>query len=103
MSGKKNQIVCAFCGNTPDKKRDTFFIPSMYEGLAICSDCIDRAGGVLADATGKPQKKAGIPDLVVPDPRTIKAELDRHVIGQDHAKKNSCSRCPQPLQTPAFW
>ena len=87
MAGKKPQIVCAFCGNTPEKKRDTFFIPSMYEGLAICSECIDRAGGVLADAVGKPQKKSGISDLVVPDPRTIKAELDRHVIGQDHAKK----------------
>ena len=87
MSGKKNQLVCAFCGNTPDKKRDIFFIPSMYEGLAICSDCIDRAGGVLADATGKKKSKAAVPDLVVPDPRTIKAELDRHVIGQDHAKK----------------
>ena len=87
MSGKKNQLVCAFCGNTPDKKRDVFFIPSMYEGLAICSDCIDRAGGVLADATGKKKSQTAIPDLVVPDPRTIKAELDRHVIGQDHAKK----------------
>ena len=50
MAGKKEQLTCAFCGNTPSRKRDVFFIPSMYEGLAICSDCIERAGEIFADA-----------------------------------------------------
>ena len=88
MAGKKNQLVCAFCGNTPDKKRDVFFIPSMYEGLGICSVCLERAGMVLSEAEksvkGKTAKNI---ELNVPDPRSIKEELDRHVIGQDHAKK----------------
>ena len=88
MAGKKNQIACAFCGNTPDKKRDTFFIPSMYEGLGICSDCLERAGLVVSEAEKSVKgKTAGQIELNVPDPVAIKQELDRHVIGQDHAKK----------------
>ena len=88
MAGKKEQLTCAFCGNVPSRKRDVFFIPSMYEGLAICSDCLERAGAVLADAQKSVKgKTADSIELNVPDPRTIKEELDRHVIGQDHAKK----------------
>ena len=88
MAGKKEQLTCAFCGNTPSRKRDVFFIPSMYEGLAICSDCIERAGEIFADAEKSVKgKTANNIELNVPDPRSIKEELDRHVIGQDHAKK----------------
>ncbi len=87
MAGKKNQLVCAFCGSSPAKRRDVFFIPSMYEGLGICSDCLDRAGAVLSEAEKSVKGKAGNIELTVPDPRSIKEELDRHVIGQEHAKK----------------
>ena len=88
MTGKKEQLTCAFCGNTPSRKRDVFFIPSMYEGLAICSDCLERAGSIIADAEQSVKgKTASNIELNVPDPRSIKEELDRHVIGQEHAKK----------------
>ena len=88
MAGKKEQLTCAFCGSTHSKRRDVFFIPSMYEGLAICSNCIGRAGEIVADAekSVKGRTSANI-ELNVPDPRSIKEELDRHVIGQEHAKK----------------
>ena len=87
MAGKKNQMVCAFCGSTPNKERNRFFIPSMYEGLGLCSSCLERAAAICSDEMKDPKEKKSTASLVVPDPRTIKAELDRHVIGQDHAKK----------------
>ena len=88
MAGKKEQLTCAFCGSTPSKKRDVFFIPSMYNGLAICSECLERGGEILTEAKKKANAKSGSNiNLTVPDPRSIKEELDRHVIGQEHAKK----------------
>ena len=88
MADKKKHLVCAFCGSTPDKKRNAFFIPSMYEELGICSGCLERAGVILAEAEKSIKgKTAGNINLTVPDPVSIKKELDRHVIGQDHAKK----------------
>lgn len=88
MAGKKEQLTCAFCGNTPSKKRDVFFIPSMYNGLAICSECLERGSEIINEARKDTKAAAaGSINLTVPDPRSIKEELDRHVIGQEHAKK----------------
>ena len=88
MSDKKHQLTCAFCGAVPKRNKDTFFIPSMYEGLAICSDCLGKAGEIIKDIQKKDDNSNSLVDsLKVPTPQEIKAELDRHVIGQDLAKK----------------
>ena len=92
MANNKGKIQCAFCGQTPSsKKKDLFFLPSMYEGLSICTECLEKANSYLNEtrSTGKSTDKCAdfIRNLKVPVPSEIKAELDRCVIGQDYAKK----------------
>ena len=92
MANNKEKIQCAFCGQKPNsKKKDLFFLPSMYEGLSICTECLEKANSYLNDVrepAGKEDKSADfIRNLKVPVPADIKAELDRCVIGQDYAKK----------------
>jgi len=90
MSNKKDRQHCAFCGQEPAHNKGTFFIPSMYEGLSICSDCIGKAGSIVSDIRGQSAKSARtsfVDKLNVPAPAEIKEELDRCVIGQDYAKK----------------
>ncbi len=92
MANNKGKIQCAFCGQTPSsKKKDLFFLPSMYEGLSICTECLEKANSYLNE-TRSPEKSTDknadfIRNLKVPVPSEIKAELDRCVIGQDYAKK----------------
>lgn len=92
MANNKGKVQCAFCGQGPNpKKKDLFFLPSMYEGLSICTECLEKANSYLNDtkteAAGKDKNADFLRNLKVPAPAEIKAELDRCVIGQDHAKK----------------
>ena len=92
MANNKEKIQCAFCGQKPNsKKKDLFFLPSMYEGLSICTECLEKANEYLNDTrevSGKQDKGSDfVRNLKVPAPADIKAELDRCVIGQDYAKK----------------
>lgn len=78
QENKINQ--CSFCGNHKDIVKKLI----VSETVAICSDCIDLCTQLITDdSTVEPEKKAS----VVYDPIEIKAHLDRHVIGQDAAKK----------------
>ena len=92
MANNKGKIQCAFCGQTPSsKKKELFFLPSMYEGLSICTECLEKANSYLNE-TRSPEKSTDksadfVRNLKVPVPSEIKAELDRCVIGQDYAKK----------------
>ena len=92
MANNKGKIQCAFCGQTPSsKKKELFFLPSMYEGLSICTECLEKANSYLNE-TRIPEKSTDksadfVRNLKVPVPSEIKAELDRCVIGQDYAKK----------------
>ena len=92
MANNKGKIQCAFCGQTPSsKKKELFFLPSMYEGLSICTECLEKANSYLNE-TKSPEKSTDksadfVRNLKVPVPSEIKAELDRCVIGQDYAKK----------------
>ena len=89
MADKKTQLTCAFCGASPKAGHKAFFIPSMYEGLAICSDCLAKAGEIIKGVQTKPVSnvEAIIKNLRLPNPSEIKAELDRYVVGQELAKK----------------
>ncbi|MCI5779024.1 MAG: ATP-dependent Clp protease ATP-binding subunit ClpX [Lentisphaeria bacterium] len=90
-NGKNNKPQgCAFCGRNVGDAPDTFFIPSMYEGLYICSDCLKKGGEIVREVRGKKNPAATespVARLKVPTPREIKEELDRFVIGQEQAKK----------------
>ena len=93
MAKSKDKQCCAFCGSEPGQRKDVFFIPSMYEGLSICSECLTRGYEIISDVQqdrkkGEKSKSASpLTDLHVPAPQEIKAELDRFVIGQEQAKK----------------
>ena len=95
MAKSKDKHICAFCGVEAEKstrRKDLFFVPSMYEGLAICSDCLNKGYEIIQEFGGAQKKDAAsasspLAELTVPSPKAIKAELDRFVIGQDQAKK----------------
>jgi len=88
MADKPNtkEPVCGFCGATPSQKKNVPFIPSgCFDGLAICGDCLKRGNLALEQFAGR--AKPPVPELRVPRPDELKAELDKYVIGQEQAKK----------------
>ncbi len=91
MAKSRDKQVCAFCGSEPGHRNDVFFIPSMYEGLSICSECVSKGYEIISDVraerSGKKADNSPVKNLNVPSPQAIKAELDRFVIGQEQAKK----------------
>src|SRR5205085_3890598 len=55
-------------------------------GVYICDNCITLCKSVLDKELSSETKKS-LPKFSVPKPAEIKKLLDRHCIGQDHAKK----------------
>jgi ATP-dependent Clp protease ATP-binding subunit ClpX len=97
-------LKCSFCGKSQDQVRKLIAGPGVY----ICDECIDLCNEILdeelVDGHGHgagrhapepsrskaPAKKTAKPAPTlaeVPKPQTIKAFLDRQVVGQDEAKK----------------
>ena len=89
--GRKNKLICAFCGSREGDDPEVIFAPSGYEGLAICSNCLRNGYEALcADssrAAKAPREGAPAAALKVPSPAAIKAELDSFVVGQERAKR----------------
>ena len=79
---KKEILGCSFCGRPKSGVKHLVVGP----GVNICSDCLAIAGAELQDSAGRKAAPASKP-LRVPRPHEIKAALDAHVIGQEHAKK----------------
>lgn len=73
---KKKSEVCALCGK---EIKDYAFEDE--GGVKVCLECI-KAG---ADEMEKEKKKKRSQKML--KPKQIKQELDRHIIGQDYAKK----------------
>ncbi len=82
MAKKNNITMCSFCGKSQNEVRKMVAGPGVY----ICDSCISVCKGILDkeqfDETRKSAEKRRIPK-----PVEIKRELDRHVIGQEDAKK----------------
>jgi ATP-dependent Clp protease ATP-binding subunit ClpX len=74
-----NIKVCVFCERAENE------VPKLVgnDGVYICSECVDRAHGLLHKGTAK--RKPPIKRL--PKPREIKAVLDEYIIGQEESKK----------------
>ena len=92
MAKSREKHTCAFCGSDPGRQKGLFFIPSMYEGLGICSECLNKGYEIVSDVRKEQGGAAAVNNspvasLEVPSPQKIKAELDRFVIGQEQAKK----------------
>lgn len=82
MARPNNLTMCSFCGKSHAEVRKLIAGPGVY----ICDSCINVCKNILDKELGEDSSKNPAP-LRVPKPSEIRAELDKHVIGQDHAKR----------------
>jgi ATP-dependent Clp protease ATP-binding subunit ClpX len=75
--------MCSFCGKSHAEVRKLIAGPGVY----ICDRCITVCKGILDKEGGAEEHGVEGGELRVPKPSEIRAELDRHVIGQDLAKR----------------
>lgn len=80
MPDKKIQH-CSFCGNSKNEVKKLI----VSDEVAICSGCIELCNKLVVDEKSTDiKKKDQAPEF---DAYSIKEHLDKHVIGQDGAKK----------------
>ncbi len=82
MARSNSITLCSFCGKSHSEVRKLIAGPGVY----ICDSCVLLCKSVL-DKELNTDPKRGQTAYKVPKPADIKAELDRHCIGQDQAKK----------------
>ena len=83
MARPRNLTLCSFCGKSHAEVRKLVSGPGVY----ICDGCVETFKQVLDKELAEEAPKAETPQLSVRQPAEIKAELDKHCIGQDAAKK----------------
>ncbi|MGA0133569.1 MAG: ATP-dependent Clp protease ATP-binding subunit ClpX [Opitutales bacterium] len=95
MSGDRAES-CSFCGKPAAQAGKLIAGPG---GVGICDACVGTCGRLLERDRVKAAAPAAGPAVQAPSaparpaavkivpPATLRAELDAHVIGQDHAKK----------------
>jgi ATP-dependent Clp protease ATP-binding subunit ClpX len=82
MARPTNMTMCSFCGKSHAEVKKLISGPGVY----ICDNCVVLCKNVLdTEAAAKERKHKPIGR--VPRPAEIREELDKHCIGQDHAKK----------------
>jgi len=74
---------CSFCHKAYDEAGPLLAGPP---GVFICRECADFCHTLFQQEKRTRSIKA-LPFDEIPSPSTIKAELDKYIIGQDHAKK----------------
>ncbi len=82
MARSNNITLCSFCGKTAAEVRKLIAGPGVY----ICDNCITLCKSVLDKELSAESRKMAS-KICPPKPHEIKAHLDRHCVGQDHAKK----------------
>lgn len=84
---KENKIndICAFCGRPIDKLN--VFVPSMFEGVGICDECLREVNKAMAKAHQHSSSSSEKTHLDLKTPQEIFSFLNQYVIGQDRAKK----------------
>ena len=83
MARPRNLTLCSFCGKSHAEVRKLVSGP----GVHVCDGCVETFKQVLDKELAEEVPKAEAPQLSVKQPAEIKAELDKHCIGQDAAKK----------------
>ena len=92
MDDNTKNPVCAFCGKAESDLSKIIIGPN---GINICANCVSICDSILEEyAESLAPEKSGEDDEIslenLPKPQELKAELDRHVIGQDDAKIALC-------------
>ena len=82
MARSNNITLCSFCGKTAAEVKKLIAGPGVY----ICDNCITLCKSVLDKELSAESRK--MPSRISPPkPQEIKTHLDRHCVGQEHAKK----------------
>jgi ATP-dependent Clp protease ATP-binding subunit ClpX len=82
MARPNNITLCSFCGKSHAEVKKLIAGPGVY----ICDNCITLCKSVLDKELSADSRKTAS-KFSPPKPHEIKAHLDRHCVGQDHAKK----------------
>jgi ATP-dependent Clp protease ATP-binding subunit ClpX len=82
MARPANLTMCSFCGKSHAEVRKLIAGPGVY----ICDSCINVCKNIL-DKETKDEARRTNAEVQLIKPVDIKRELDRHVIGQEFAKK----------------
>ena len=77
---KKEKMNCSFCGKEQGSVKNLIAGADAF----ICGECVTLCAEILVESRSE-KKHTKIDDL--PAPRDVKEYLDRHVVGQDQAKK----------------
>ena len=83
MARPTNITLCSFCGKSHAEVKKLIAGPGVY----ICDNCIILCKSVLDKELADRRPRRPKPKFNIPKPAEIKRQLDRHCIGQDHAKK----------------
>ncbi len=82
MARPANLTMCSFCGKSHAEVRKLIAGPGVY----ICDSCITVCKNIL-DKETKEESRRSNTEIQIIKPVEIKRELDKHVIGQEFAKK----------------
>ncbi len=83
MARPSNLTMCSFCGKSHAEVKKLIAGPGVY----ICDGCINVCRGILDKELGEDEEKKTNKGFHVPKPKDLFEELNKYVIGQDHAKK----------------
>ncbi len=83
-----SRLKCSFCGKTQDQVKKLIAGPEVY----ICDECVDLCNEILDEEfLENKETEAEVSDSPkidkMPKPHEIKAYLDKHIVGQNDAKK----------------
>lgn len=82
MAKSSRMTLCSFCGKSQTEVKKIIAGPGVY----ICDSCVNVCKTII-DRETKQAPVESKPGFQMLKPAQIKATLDEHVIGQDHAKK----------------
>lgn len=86
MSKETSVVSCSFCSKTSIHVKKLIAGPA---GIHICNECIELCSSIVDEETVLQITKDKKVELAsIPTPMEIFADLNRHVIGQDNAKKS---------------
>lgn len=83
MGKTPNLTMCSFCGKSHAEVKKLIAGPGVY----ICDSCINVCKNILDKELKEESRSAAETEFHLAKPAEIREQLDRHVIGQDRAKK----------------